>query len=297
MKLFRRRALLQVDRLITDSRDGVDFRFTVDSSTEKEPNTARIEVWNLATKNREALERKKDVTVRLEVGYEEADTFELFRGVLRYAETKQEGPDRVTALESGDGERSYRGARISKSFRRGERTNQVVSEIANALGVSEGNLREAVKGRLMGGNTDTYEHGVVLDGSASDEMDRVMRSLGLEWSIQGGRLQVTERGKGILGKPVLLTSRFEGRPAVNEDGLLVFEGAGDNTGLLGAPSVDGDGVVSARALIMPGLSPGMRVKVQSLAFDSVGVVKEATYSGSTFGQEWVVDLRLEPERA
>lgn len=296
MELFKRRAILTIDRLRIDSADGLDFRFDVSANTEREPNTAEIRIWNLSEERRGTIEGKRNAVVVLEVGYEGFDELhELFRGEVDVARSRRDGSDFLTTIQAGDGERAFRGARASTSLRRNATVKDAARQLADQIKVEAGNMLDQLgKGKI--GLTDKFESGTVLDGSASDELDRLARSAGLDWSIQGGAIQMAPRGQGVPGDPVLLTSDFGGNVEIDDDGLPVTRAEGANTGLIGSPSIDTDGNVQATALIIPELTPGRRVKVQSSSVEALGYIREASYAGSSFEQQWHVDMNIKPER-
>ena len=102
-------------------------------------------------------------------------------------------------------------------------------------------------------------------------MTGLAQSAGLEWSIQNGNLQLLGRGAALAAKAIVLRA---------------------DTGLIGVPSIDSEGVVRARSLIVPDLFPGRKVEILSQAVRGFFAIEKATYTGDTTAgaQEWYVDI-------
>jgi hypothetical protein len=45
-----------------------------------------------------------------------------------------------------------------------------------------------------------------------------------------------------------------------------------------------------RSLILPQLTVGKKVKLESIAFNGFFKIEKAVYNGSTFGNEWYIDM-------
>jgi len=67
-----------------------------------------------------------------------------------------------------------------------------------------------------------------------------------------------------------------------------------STGLIGSPSKDKKGVVTARVLIRPGLDPGRRVVLESALVSGSFEIRSLEIVGETRGNEWTATLELRP---
>ncbi len=246
----------------------LDFSFTVTKSLRREPNVAEVKVWNLSASSRQSLEAAEEQRIRLEAGYAE-DVHVIFEGDLRKASSSREGSDIVTTVEGGDGERGFRQARTNRSFGEGTSVRSVIEDVARGMGIGVGNLEAQTQGRGFEGLGAIYEEGTVVSGSSRETLTGLVRSVGLEWSVQDGNLQLLPFRVALRQTAVLLTPE---------------------TGLIGSPSIDSENVLQARALIIPGIFPGRKVDVRAEFVRGIYRVTKATYTGSTFGQEWYVDV-------
>jgi hypothetical protein len=184
--LFKRVIRVQVG---TIEIKNLDMSFTVDKSIKPEPNKAELHIWNLNEKHRSAIEQLPTAPVMIEAGYE-AGSSVIFLGDLRTAISTIDGPNIVTSLASGDGEKKIQTKRIAKSFAKGAKADVLIKATAEALGVGEGNLADIVRKLKLG--VRTIRGGTVIYGNAARELTHICRCYGLTYSIQNGNLQFLE---------------------------------------------------------------------------------------------------------
>jgi hypothetical protein len=271
-ELFGRRARVQVDTLLLD---GFAMRFEVTKSlAPKTPNSAELRVMNLNDDHRKQLQELERVYVSIEAGYESGTSL-VFRGDLRDVVSVQNGATWETIVTS-DTARRARKQRILKSFAPGSTVGDVLGAAAKAMGVRLGNTATTmVNAKIAGTQASKFFNGYALAGAIDEELDRLARSCGLEWSIQDDELQFMDYGKPLAQLAVRLTPE---------------------TGLVGSPEPGNKGIVEARCLIIPDLYPGRRVEVQSRHVHGMFRVETTKHTGSTFGNEWYVDMQLKSEQ-
>jgi hypothetical protein len=276
MRLFGRAWSVTIDRLEVS---GHDMAFEVEKSLKPDPNTCELRLWNLNESQRSQLEELRPkkgslvgIPVKIEAGYEAASSL-IWLGDLRTVESNREGPDWITVLGSGDGEKSVQLARINQSFDKLTSVDTILRSIAKAMGVGPGNLEFFAQRLLLtgqGGKLAT--EGVVLSGRAADKLTAWCRSLDIEWSVQDGALQFTDRGKPLIGQAFLLSAE---------------------TGLIGTPTVDNEGVLSATMLMIPGLVVGSLLVLNSRRIKGNYRVRKAKWDGDTSGQPWYIHVEAE----
>ncbi len=288
-RLFKRAARIVVAdiELVVDPvqlGQSLSVAFSIERSLKPEPNTAEIQIWNLNADHRSQLEEsgnppkgsgekgepltqpKAGVPATIEAGYE-AQTSLIFSGTLRTVFTVREGPDLITTLQTGDGEKQYQRSRISLSLAPATPNTSVLQQIVKALGLGEGNL--AAASALLLTLPPLFPQGGVLSGSSSQIMTRVSQSLGFEWSIQDGAVQLLQVSAPIQGTAVLLTP---------------------DSGLVGSPSIDSEGVLTAQCLLIPDIFPGRLLVLESERLSGNYRVEKCNYSGQSAGVEWYIDL-------
>lgn len=270
-ELFQHKAAVTVDTIRVED---LDLAFRIDADLGKKPNKAEVSLFNLAPSHRDELEQLEEAVVVVEAGYESGVT-RIFRGDMREAKSTRQGADIVTKIEAADGEQRHRAARTNRSFGRDTRVGDVLSAIASDLGVDPGNGRSVAEAAIETGRK-LFTGGTVVSGKAVDELTRVTDSAGLEWSIQGRRLQFLERGKALKGTAVRLTP---------------------DTGLLGSPELSSKGVLRARMLIIPDVFPGRRIQIESEHVDGIFRVEKCSYIGDTSADSWDIEVEAKAEQA
>jgi hypothetical protein len=272
MRLFGRKLIVQVHDLKLSALT-IDFD-VVKSLAAKTPNTAEVRIRNLNPEHRKALQQLDKVYVSIEAGYEEGTQL-IFRGDLRDIVSTRDGTEWITTVTSDSGRRA-RKKRILKSFAPGVSVSDVLSAAAKAMGVQLGNAAaKTVAAKIKGTQSDKFFNGYALAGALDHELDRLARSIGLEWSVQDDELQFLDNGKALQGTGAKLT---------------------DATGLVGSPEKGTKGTVEARALMMPELVPGRRVQIESEHVKGVFRIETAHYRGSTRDRDWYCDMQLAEER-
>jgi hypothetical protein len=236
------------------------------------PNTCDVSIWNLSASHRKQIEQSTvpgaanaPVPVTISAGYQSRVSV-LFSGELRPGETVTDGNSLVTQLSSGDGDQALTQARLSLAFAPGASAAQVLQAVVQGLGVGQGNLATALALLNVAPNAGQFfARGVTLKGAAADIMSDFCRSVGLAWSVQNGALQVTQLGQPVQGQAVLVNAQ---------------------TGLVGSPTVDTDGLLRLRTLMIPDLFPGTKLSMDSVTVKGGFAVTYVETIGDTFGNDW-----------
>lgn len=269
--LFGREAKVVVDTIEfaidpTRPNNSLTVAFSIERTLKPEPNVAEIKIWNMNETHRAQLEELDKVSCSVHAGYK-GQIAMLFLGVLREVWTVREGPDLVTCLQSGDGEKEYQQSRISLSVAKGTTNAALLQQIVKALRLGEGNLSTITP--LLFAVPPMFPQGGVLSGSASQIFTRVLQSLGFEWSIQDGAVQILQIGSPLTATAVFLTP---------------------DTGLVGSPSVDNKGILTAKALMIPDIFPGRLLVLNSERLTGNYRIEACQYSGDIAGQDWYVEI-------
>lgn len=259
--------------LVVGTRDvsALDIQFSVTRTLQATPNKAEIKVYNASpdTRAQWATYKKGHIPVSLSVGYKDEGEVRIFLGMLRTLESTPEGSDIITSISSGDGEET-KGKRIKVTLPRAVAPDQALRAIVGALGVGRGNIEDAVRALRSRGVATLHGRGAVLSGPSALAMTQFCQSAGLEWSVQDGAVQILQKGEGLAGTALALSS---------------------DSGLIGSPTVDTKGVLSAVTLLIPSLVPGRIVEVDSLGVKGAFVVGQVEYTGETNGNEWYCKIQ------
>lgn len=260
-------ALSAIEKSLGFDLSNLDCTFKAKKNLKAEPNTCQVKLYNLAPETRRVLETTKKLVMRLEAGYPHS-VAQLFLGEVRSAHTTREASDFVTEITTGDSEKEMGTARINLSIGPKVPASVALNAIAQALGVGLGNV-STMAAKLAAKGAAFFGPGTAISGNAARAMTDFCRSADLEWSIQDGVIQILDRGTALNEQAVYLSP---------------------DTGLVGSPSVDHKGIVTATAFIQPDLRPGRKVQFDSLGFKGGYKIEDCEYTGDTAGTEWYVKM-------
>lgn len=267
-QLFARRCQVIVDQLqVEDLR--VAFRVRKDVGSN--PNTAEISITNLSESTRSNMQTK-GVPVVLSAGYGTGLAV-IFAGDVRVVDHVREGPSWVTKIQAGDAEKAHRKI-VSSSFANGTLVKDAIMSMVSSLGVDAGNASQKVNAL-----TAQFVNGYSVHGRVSAELETLLRSQGLEYSIQDGRLQILAPDETTLDQAVDLSA---------------------STGMVGSPEhgtsekEGGAGVVKVRSLLQPRFKPGAKINVTSAGVNGLLRIQKLEHRGDTHGGDWYSDLEAIP---
>jgi len=248
--------------------DSLDISFKVTKTLTEEPNTVELVIYNLNPDNRAALEQQQKVPVQIEAGYKDAMGV-IFLGKVREVWSSYNPPNWVTTLSSGDGEDELQTSRVNKSYGPGTPVTVIIKDVAKGINIEIGNIPIVSPSATLLEATNVFLNGVVLSGPARREFDRLIKSAGLQWSVQDGAFQLLEAGKALIAEAVVITP---------------------DTGLIGSPTVGNDGTIKLRALLNSSIIPGKQLTVSCAGLSGFFRCEKVTFEGDSSGGSWYVDV-------
>jgi hypothetical protein len=246
-QLYLRRGILTVG----ERRFDVRLNFSVEKNSTSSSNKCTVTAYNLSENSRSFIEKKEGM-LRLEAGYGN-DTAIIFLGDIDKVIAKRQGPDILTIIESGDGEKRLADAHIELSLKAGATDEQIINAVINVL--------ELERGTIKGIARMEYLNGFSFSGKAQELLDKITKKQKLEWSVQDGSLQIIPQSTDTGDTAVSLNS---------------------NTGLLDVPNKTDEGFV-IKSLLNPKLVPGRQVKLESILLTGQAIFKvdKVTHVGDT----------------
>jgi hypothetical protein len=262
-------------QIVCGNGTGLDVAFniqrglhTTTSSLKPQPNTCDLKLYGLNPDHRKALAKFTGIPAALlpkttasgtttqtpgqappipciiTAGYQQRQTV-LFSGELRACQDISEGPDVITEVSSGDGDKAITQSRINLAIPPGATMQTVFNQIVAAFGgIQSGNLQKMI-GQIQSNPMaqQLFSKGCTLKGSAAEILSDLCRSTGFQWSVQNGALSIVPLGQPLDGEATLID---------------------ENHGMLGVPSVDTKGIVTVRTLMIPGIMPGSKITIPSI---------------------------------
>lgn len=278
--------------------EGFRISFKVKKTSDEKPNTAEVKVTGLSADSRGRAYKMKGQRLTLVAGYGE-DAAVIFVGDIRFIESKRENADWVTKFEAGDGERNVQHARASQSFKGGTKATDIAKSLIGKMKLNPGTAMDVLKGKA--GADKLFTGGFTAHGSAAKNLSKVLKPLGLEWSIQDGKLQLLPiRGvtaetavllspdTGLVGSPEQSTPEKSSKNQAAEiDDELADEfesGAAESK----------PAYLKIRSLLQPSIRPGRQILLQSEARNGYFRCVNVDHSGDTDGQDWYSDAETLP---
>ena len=260
---------VEVSSSDTDGALACDFEVT--KTLQVTPNTCTLKVRNLSPSTRKQLTTPKVVAVRIEAGYQ-GNVDQIYLGDARAVMPgEMDGPEIITTLTSGDGEKPLSCSRIGVPVGAKASQASVLNAIARALTsdtvpgatpLGMGNVA-TIAASLNSTGKAAFPRATVLHGNTARHLTDFCRSAGLEWSVQDGVIQILDLGQPLQNNPYILSA---------------------DSGLYGSPKLETDGKVSFDCAMLPHLRPGMRVEIDSMFVSGVYRISQATYKGETWGE-------------
>lgn len=253
-------------------KEPLKIQFSCDATISGSPNTATIDIWNLAAGTRNSVGKEFD-QIQLDAGYTETlygqgNVSTIFKGYIRDVEHRRESVDIITHIECGDGDKAIREGVVAETMDEGTTPKQMVEKLYEQMeGVDRGDM-------LGLDDLPAYKRPVTLYGPVAREMNKLGRSHGFYWSIQNGVLE-TIPADGFLPQEFLISPR---------------------TGMIGVPTITDSGI-KVSALLNPQIRPNRVIIVESETLEmNTGQasaryrVDRASFGGDNRDGEFRVDI-------
>lgn len=259
--------------------NNLEIRFDVSKSADntKKANSGVVEVVNLSPASLKMLE-SDFLEVRFSIGYVETGLHQLLTGNVVEKSTVKSGTDIVTQFILGEGYTALNHEKIKTTVAPGKTYADVVE-------VCRASMPGVARGAYVGTNLNNIVvHGYPMNGTPKSELDRLCKSLRLEWRVDNGTLSVSEQN-GLTSKDTSLAPLIS--PEVRNLIDIPFHTSGegikmpkDKTRKMG---------VQFRALCDANIVPGSLVRLESKYITGFYRVNDARYYGDFRGQDWYVD--------
>lgn len=268
---FQRVGSGQVNKLNTEGNLRISFEVVKDDGST--PNHAEIQIYNLARETRRQLTSSGggEWLVYLYAGYMD-DPPLIFLGDITKVSTEWNGPDAITTVESGDGQKAVGETRTSTSYASARSPADAVADIGGDLAENLGMERSTAEDRLRSGvqnligdqegeeGPSELPGGSTFSGNATSALGRILRGVGLSFTIQDRELIITKPGVGDQEQAYNLTP---------------------DTGLIESPEPVDDGRLEVTSLLIPEIKPLRVISVESEDFQGEYVCRRVKYVGDS----------------
>lgn len=261
----------------------MQFVFDVKAAVIGTPKTAMIRVYNLSGDTARKVTKEGEMVI-LSAGYG-GNFNSIFQGQITQARIGREnGTDTYLDITAADGDQIYNFGVVNFSVTAGSDVIGRIGQIANAAGIKLGTIQAPQNGAKL-------SRGAVYFGLARDLLTTECATIGANWCINDGKLDVIAEGGYKDGDIPVITS---------------------TTGLIGVPEQNELGI-SFQCLLNPNIQQNMRVQIDnslirqfafqtgygaqiqsetvpSLAADGIYKVLFVNHHGDTRGNDWYSDV-------
>lgn len=245
----------------------------------KSGNSATIEIYNL-TPTQEKLFDSLYLECEFKVGYNNEEGLRLIAtGNITEATTVKRGTDSITQIKMGEGYTALTDSRLSQNLSPGQTVQDVIRVISDAMpGVA--------RGPILGTNLNNpIVHGWRLSGTAKEEMDKITKAFGLEYSVSNNVLTVTDVNQPISKSVVNV-------PIINEDTGMIDEPFRTTERLrLGKKDKRTRPGVQVKTLLNPVFTVSSVIKIESTNITGYFRVNSVRYTGDFRGGNWYSELQ------
>jgi hypothetical protein len=266
-------------------KPGVDqlfIEFDVNVSRDEEPNRAKISIYNLNETSRSLLSASHQ-GVDLFGGYA-GEVKSIFRGVTTNVAHHHARTFWKTTLYAGDGEKEYSFQKFNKAYSKGTKIFIILQDMATALGLPNEIIYTDLTASLVRGRS--------FAGLVKDELTKLTKSLGLQWSIQQGTLEITKRGEPVLSQP--FAALLSSDTGMIESPVLIERQNKDKDTKKKKPKDDKEERiigVRVKSLLNPDVYPNRLIKIvpQQTQTETLGKLMEAKTPAVSAEGVWLVD--------
>lgn len=242
--------------------------FDINKTLATDPNSATVEIYNLAPNSRDALFSEGSRLI-VEAGYKQGQYGLIFDGdVIKSDRRNQDNVTNVLVITAQDGDTFHNSEFISKSYAAGQTHASMIADMAGIGGTSMGKLSK---------NMDETQlaRGKVLFGAPKDYARQIAKS-------EGGLFYVNDRKINFI------------KPMDTPTGEAVF--VSPKTGLVGEVEQTDDGI-KCKVLLNPCINIDTMVVVDRSAQtggsqpgSGVYKVLTARHEGDTRGEPWYTHI-------
>ena len=259
---FHRKVVIESGKPGSQGRriENLRVSFSCGKTKSKEPNKAELQIYNLSPDSIPFFSTKGYIT-RISAGYGEIP-YLLFVGDVHRAETAYRGTDSITQVQLRDGGIAYSSSRAAMTYKKDMLGRDIIRSLAKQAGLG-------VDVSQIGSLQDKRYKGFAASGPWRESVQNLADSMGMDFSIQDGKLELTTKDKPRSKQAFYLHK--------------------DN-GLIGSPQKTKQGT-KLRSLLNPAIRTRSLLQVESRSVSGWFVVRTLQHTGdSGFDNSFYTDI-------
>lgn len=197
------------NRFVSYGKDALDITFDIPFSDKEEPDVSTVTIYNLSDGTISDIEKEGYIFVN--AGYREMNNMaNILTGKIEKVETDWQGVDKVTNIKVSDGAKSWRTAKLNKTYKNGTKASVIMRDLANIL------KYEIVE--IKPKKDIEYKLGKTIKGACSTSLRQLVKDTESKMFINKNRLVIRDRNKGYeTGFILSPESGLVGIPTLNKD--------------------------------------------------------------------------------
>lgn len=214
-------------------------RFLCSNQTVQSPASLEARIYNLSKDTVKKIQ-KEFTRVQLSAGYQQGPFGVIFNGTICQLRIgKENATDSFLDIVAADGDVAYNQATVQAPLAAGWKREDVQKALVNSLpGVTQGFTPPLAQ--------DQAPRGKVLFGMTRDHLRTFSNSNGVDWGLEGGKVNFVPWNSYIPGDAPVLTAA---------------------TGMIGVPEQTIDGV-AVRVLLNPNIKAGRTVQIANASISN-----------------------------
>lgn len=216
----------KVGLILFTGENGLDLsefriKFQVQNADIETPNTASIRVYNLASETiKKVVHNAEFKNVSLNAGYENGNYGTIFNGSIKqFRIGRENATDTYLDILAADGDVGYNQGIVNTTLAKGATPNDAIKASVSAMP----NLQLDVGSLKIDKQHTPQPRGTVLFGMARARLRNMVSSLDAGWSIQDGKVVVTDNTGYLEGEAVKINvgTGMVGIPEQTDEGIRI----------------------------------------------------------------------------
>lgn len=286
-------------RQLAISSDSLFVSFRVSKTNTIQPNTATVEIYNLNSQSRAFLENISGPRwIVIRAGYlDEIGAQDIYKGTILTSMSQKTSPNIVTTIEAQDGVYQSN-IRTAIGYGKGTPVKTILNDIVGKMGLSIAPYSCDIPTRILSSFSTV--------GKAHDALTRLCSMIGIQWSIQDGKVKFTKTGEGDRGEiyRISVNSGMIGSPKriINAVPSSDFMTAGVASSKViisngGSPTLTVPGW-EVESLLIPTIEPKSVVQIDSMEMGNGEkfIVETVEHNGDTANGDFKTKLKVYKKR-
>ena len=158
---------------------GLRVRFSIEMTADGKADTAKVTVWNTNKDTRAQWQAPDESSyVVLKAGYGK-DLSQVFAGDSRTVSSKKQGPEWITDITAGDGERAVRRQQVNETYKKGTSAKDILLRLLDKVeGIDVTEAKTAVNKQGFRKGIQSLYSSKTISGPLFSEIENMMAGFG-----------------------------------------------------------------------------------------------------------------------